>query len=231
MAKAPWARLTKPISPMVTDRPTETMNSTVPADKPPNKIPAKLAMKSTGYPKYVSRAQRSTKWCAADPGSLQTPSPERSRISGAPFHAAPHPGKHFRSLLRRTRAERQHLALVLDAWDHGELFFVQLAVRPFHHFGQIFVHNDVAGFRIDHDRALRAVELPAEQRFDHLVAVHLALGGLHGMHDGRHAVVAAGRGEVGRRIGAVVFLPGGDEFLVLRIVEVGVVVMHGDEAD
>jgi len=35
---------------MVTDSPTETMNSTVPADNPPNKIPAKLAMKSTGDP-------------------------------------------------------------------------------------------------------------------------------------------------------------------------------------
>src|SRR4029077_4216221 len=40
----------------------------------------------------VSRAQRSTKWCAADPGSLQTPSLLRSRISGASLRAAPHPG-------------------------------------------------------------------------------------------------------------------------------------------
>jgi hypothetical protein len=32
----------------VTESPTETMNSTVPADSPPNKIPAKLATKSTG---------------------------------------------------------------------------------------------------------------------------------------------------------------------------------------
>src|SRR6202044_2643912 len=235
MAKAPWARLTKPISPMVTDSPTETMNSTVPAESPPNKIPAKLAIKSTDYPKYVSRAQRSTKWCAADPGSLQTPDPERSRISDAPLRAASRPGNIFfsarRLLLRRARTERQHLALVLDVIDHGELFFVQLAVRAFHHFGQIFVHDDVAGFRIDHDRALRAVELPAEQRLHRLVAVHLALGGLHRVHDGGHAVIAADRGEVGRRIGAVFLLPCGDEFLVLRIVEVGIVVMHGDQAD
>src|ERR1700680_4355938 len=161
---------------MVTDSPTETMNSTVPADSPPNKIPAMLAAKSTGYPKYVSRAQRTAKWCAADPGSLHTLSLERSRISGAPFHAAPHPGKHFSLLLRRARAERQHLALVLDAWDHGELLLVQLAVRPLHHFGQILVHDDIAGFRIDHDRAPWAVEFPAEQRFDRVVAVHLALG-------------------------------------------------------
>src|SRR5580693_8683154 len=32
------------------------------------------------------------KWCAADPGSSRTPSLERSRISGAPLRAAPHPG-------------------------------------------------------------------------------------------------------------------------------------------
>ena len=31
----------------------------------------------------VARAQRSTKWCAADPGSYRTPSLRRSRIRGA----------------------------------------------------------------------------------------------------------------------------------------------------
>ncbi len=36
----------------------------------------------------VSRAQRSTKWCAADPGSLRTPRLQRSRISGAPLRFA-----------------------------------------------------------------------------------------------------------------------------------------------
>ena len=50
MAKAPWARLTNPISPMVTDSPTETMNSTVPAASPPNRMLAKSAAKSTGDP-------------------------------------------------------------------------------------------------------------------------------------------------------------------------------------
>src|ERR1051326_5441009 len=48
MANAPCARLTKPIRPIVTDRPTETMNSTVPADNPPNRIPARLLTISTG---------------------------------------------------------------------------------------------------------------------------------------------------------------------------------------
>jgi hypothetical protein len=36
MANAPCARLTKPIRPIVTDRPTDTMNSTMPAATPPS---------------------------------------------------------------------------------------------------------------------------------------------------------------------------------------------------
>src|SRR5262249_41788479 len=43
-------------------------------------------------PRYVSRAQRSTKWCAADPGSSRVRYSLRSRISGAPLRAAPRPG-------------------------------------------------------------------------------------------------------------------------------------------
>jgi error-prone DNA polymerase len=39
-----------------------------------------------------SAAWSEAEWCAADPGSSQTPSPERSRISGAALRAAPHPG-------------------------------------------------------------------------------------------------------------------------------------------
>ena len=59
----------------------------------------------------------------------------------------------------------------------------------------------------------------------------LPLSVLHDVDDRRHAVVAADRHEVGRRVGAVLLLPGRDEALVLRVVEVGVVVVHGDEAD
>ncbi len=45
----------------------------------------------------VSRAQRSTQWCAADPGSsqarmFQEPSLRRPRLCGAPLRAAPRPG-------------------------------------------------------------------------------------------------------------------------------------------
>ncbi len=42
---------------------------------------------------HVSRAQRSaSSWCAAEPGPFQTSRLRRSRICGAPFHAAPRPG-------------------------------------------------------------------------------------------------------------------------------------------
>ena len=39
-----------------------------------------------------SAARNGVEWCAADPGPSKTPSLERSRISGAAFHAAPRPG-------------------------------------------------------------------------------------------------------------------------------------------
>src|SRR5215472_16317194 len=38
MAKPPWARLTKPMRPIVTDRPTDTMNNTIPAATPPRSV-------------------------------------------------------------------------------------------------------------------------------------------------------------------------------------------------
>jgi error-prone DNA polymerase len=58
---------------------------------PPQWFPGRSAA-----PQARSRASSTrygvAKWCAADPGSSRTPSLERSRISGAPLRAAPHPG-------------------------------------------------------------------------------------------------------------------------------------------
>src|SRR6266704_3017762 len=48
MAKPPWARLTKPIRPIVMDRPTETMKSTMPAATPPRRTLATSAPTITG---------------------------------------------------------------------------------------------------------------------------------------------------------------------------------------
>jgi error-prone DNA polymerase len=44
-----------------------------------------------GFPRRSATCSEA-KWCAADPGLSQPPHPERSRISGAPLRAAPHPG-------------------------------------------------------------------------------------------------------------------------------------------
>ncbi len=42
-----------------------------------------------------SAARNAVEWCAAEPGSSETPSLERSRISGASLRAAPRPGNEF----------------------------------------------------------------------------------------------------------------------------------------
>src|SRR5882672_958006 len=42
MANPPWARFTNPIRPIVTDRPTETINSTMPAAMPPKRMLIRL---------------------------------------------------------------------------------------------------------------------------------------------------------------------------------------------
>src|SRR5688572_30542140 len=55
MAKPPCARLTKPIRPIVTERPTETMNSTMPAARPPSRMPATSSPKITGSPAFPNK--------------------------------------------------------------------------------------------------------------------------------------------------------------------------------
>src|SRR5580704_7976875 len=50
-----------------------------------------IAIPPRGFPGRGA-AWSEAEWCAADPRSSQTPSLERSRISGAPLRAAPHPG-------------------------------------------------------------------------------------------------------------------------------------------
>src|SRR4051794_23174526 len=141
MAKAPCARLTNPISPMVTDSPTETMNSTIPAASPPR------IMLATSMPRIMPRAPRSPAW---------------------------------RDLLR--------LADVLDVLDRGEKLLVQLAVSALDHLDQVLVHHDVAGLGIDHHGSARAVECPALECRDGLVAIHAALQCLHGVRNDGHAV-------------------------------------------
>src|SRR4029450_1424795 len=47
MAKPPCARLTKPMSPIVIESPTDTMNSTMPAATPPRTMPARSTPRIT----------------------------------------------------------------------------------------------------------------------------------------------------------------------------------------
>src|SRR5947207_13401841 len=146
MAKPPCARLTKPIRPMVTDRPTDTMNSTMPAATPPSTMLAMSAPKITGGPAYV--------WRGAN-----------------------------RDSVGRARPDLQLLARVLHPLDLADHLLVQLAIRAHHHLGQVFIHHDVAGDGIDHDRAARTVEAPLLDRGESLVGFDLALERLRHVHD------------------------------------------------
>src|SRR5271156_2082532 len=90
----------------------------------------------------------------------------KDTIAYAPFRYSPC----RTSLLGSAVADRLRLALVLHLIDGFEHLLMKLAVGALYHLVEIFVHDDVAGLRIDHDRALRAVELPAEQRLHGVVA-------------------------------------------------------------
>ena len=68
MAKPPWARLTKPIRPMVTDSPTDTMNSTMPAARPPSSMLATSMPKITRDPAETAcRAMARARFIAHPP--------------------------------------------------------------------------------------------------------------------------------------------------------------------
>src|SRR6266705_183558 len=130
MAKPPWARLTKPMRPIVTDRPTDTMNSTMPAATPPR------SMLATSTPKITGR-----------------------------------------SLLGRAGPDLLLLAGVLDPVDLADHLLEDAPVLH-HRLGQVLVHDDVAGHRIDRDGTARARELPALECLQRLLHLDPALEGL-----------------------------------------------------
>src|SRR5437867_12861019 len=173
MAKPPWARLTKPIKPMVTERPTETMNSTIPAATPPR------SMLATSTPKITRRSV----------GGRSRPGPprgegRRQRVSRRGRGVAV-PGS-----LRRARPDLLLLAGVLDAVDLADDLLEDAAVLH-DRLRQVLVHHDVAGDRVDHDGPARAVERPPLEGLQRLVGLDLALERLDHVDDGGHAVVAA----------------------------------------
>src|SRR4029077_7013069 len=180
MAKPPWARLTKPIKPMVTERPTDTMNSTVPAATPPRTMPA------TSVPKITSSAVGS--------GTDSTPPPPPAGAERPPWSCRRTGGAVPRSV-GGARPDLLFLAGVLHGVDLANHLLEEAAVLH-HRLGQILVHDDVASIGIDLDRAPRAVEFPALERGQRLVGVNLALEHLDDVDDRGHAVVAADGKEV-----------------------------------
>src|SRR2546426_8767698 len=190
MAKPPWARLTKPIKPMVTERPTDTMNSTMPAATPPR------SMLATSTPKITSVEER--------PGS-----PGARRALGGLGGARSPPSQ------SSTRAGPDLLLLagVLDLVDLADHLLDDAPVLH-DRLGQVLVHHDIAGDRVDRDGATRARELPPLQRFQRLLGIDLPFQRLDHVDDRRHAVVAADGHEVGRGGGTIFLLPRFDEPLV-----------------
>src|SRR4029450_7096030 len=206
MAKPPWARFTKPINPMVTGRPTDTMKSTMPAATPPS------SMLATSTPKITRARER-----PGAPGARRT----RRGLGGARTASCSS---------RRARADLLVLAGVLDGVDLPDRLLEDATVLH-HGLREILVHHDVAGDGVDHDGSPRTVELPPLERIQRGVRLDLALEGLDHVDDGGHAVVAAHGHEVRGGGGAGLLLPRLDEAPVLGVLEIGVVMMHRDETD
>src|SRR3954466_8395259 len=105
------------------------------------------------------------------------------------------------------------LARILDGVEGLELDVVELAVDLLD-LADVDVLDDVAGFRINRDRAAWALPGHALHRGKQRIAIRLALGLLHGLVDQVDAIVAADRHKP--RTAAERLLVGGDEILVLR---------------
>src|SRR5579872_447311 len=143
MANAPCAKFTTPISPMVTDRPTEMMNRNIAQARPSNRI---LTMVLTTACLIRALAQYAFR-------------PERS-------------GKHIGiKPLRGATSHFEDFALVLHLREGLQDFHAELAVRFLDDFFGVLVLDDVARLRVDLDRPPHPLVLPAFQRIDHLGAV------------------------------------------------------------
>src|SRR6266852_28995 len=86
------------------------------------------------------------------------------------------------------------LAGVLDGLEGLEFDIVEFAVDLLD-LADVDVLHDVAGFRIDRDRAARAFPLHPLHGFDQRIAVGLAAGLLQRLVDQVNAVIAADRHE------------------------------------
>ena len=180
MAKPPWARLTKPIRPMVTESPTETMNSTMPAATPPSSMLATSMPKIHGQSPSTGRGDRAA-------GGRRICKSKRERVSAARAMAtAAGDARVARSLVGAHGPTFSSLqaSFTFSIWPIT--FWCSLPSEPFTTSARYSFMTMSRVCRVDHDRTLRAVELPALERLQRLVAVHLALGGLR-----RRATMAA----------------------------------------
>src|SRR5690348_9011186 len=209
MAKTPCARLTNPISPIVTDRPTEIRYRTIAKARPKNPI--------------LTAAERISLILSMIYGVV----PERHyRVNGA-GQATHGPRRDRRRIARRRRPPSRSvrdlfrrcvhfLPRILDHREGFEFDVGELAVDLLDP-ADIDILNDVAGQRIDHERSTWAVGgLVVLEDLHRLIAVELAVGLLDEVIDHRHAVPTLDGDEIGHVVGAVFLVPGGDERLVGR---------------
>src|SRR6478609_7956965 len=126
------------------------------------------------------------------------------------------PGMTWRSRRRMSCSPRvATLLFSLAGVFHGlkrlEFDVVEFAVDLLD-LADVDVLHDVAGFRIDRDRAARAFPLHPLHGLDQAVALGLAAGLLERLVDQMDAVIAAHRHESGPRVERL--LVGGNEILV-----------------
>src|SRR5258708_36959320 len=116
----------------------------------------------------------------------------------------PRPGMTWRvrgKTLRRSRSARSLLRLagVLDGLEGREFDVVEFAVDLLD-LADVDVLHDVAGFRIDRNRAARAFPLHPLHGLDQRIAVGLAGGLLQRLIDQGNAAIAAHRHETRARV-------------------------------
>src|SRR3569623_201304 len=187
MAKAPCARLTKPISPIVTERPTEVMNRNMAYASPSNRMLTASVSK-----------------CGTGPTPLKKNAAAFVMRGGVDGVKPPASGP--------AAADLEHLALVVHGLGGVQHLHAELAVRLADDFHGVFVLHDVAGVSIDADRTARPGRRPPLHRVDALGAVgRLTIDLLDCVEEGVHRVPGRRRHEVRIGVGAVSLVPLLDE--------------------
>src|SRR3954463_5394647 len=222
MAKAPWARFTKFISPRVTASPQASTKSSMPYAMPSNRIVNMVVIMGAGprsmndnHPQLL-HAQR------AGLSVSQIALPAISRPNRSPV--APYGPS---AMERSPAISFFRFAGVLDGFEGLEFDVVEFTVNLFD-LTDIDILYDIAGLRVDRDRAARAFPLQSFHGFDQRVAVRLAPGLSQRFIDQVDAVIPA-HGHEARARPERLFVAR-DEFLVHRGGMCGRIQMRGDGA-